>query len=179
MNAQTALIGGLLTLVGAGSLAQPAPAGASGRKPVMLLNRIAPSVSELYVATADGSNERKLLGDNTFDYHASYSPDGKWIVFTSERAGDGQADIYRVHPDGTGLEQLTDSPALDDQATLSPDGTQLAFMSTRDQHTANVWLLNLKTRKLRSLTASVTVPVAGEPDKPNGYFRPSWSPDGK
>ena len=179
MNAQTALIGGLLTLVGAGSLAQPAPAGASARKPVMLLNRIAPSVSELYVATADGSNERKLLGDNTFDYHASYSPDGKWIVFTSERAGDGQADIYRVHPDGTGLEQLTDSPALDDQATLSPDGTQLAFMSTRDQHTANVWLLNLKTRKLRSLTASITVPVAGEPDKPNGYFRPSWSPDGK
>jgi|GEM_PF-7056507 len=86
MNAQTALLGGLLTLVGVGSLAQPALAGASARKPVMLLNRIAPSVSEPYVATADGSNERKLLGTNTFDYHASYSPDGKWIVFTSGRA---------------------------------------------------------------------------------------------
>ena len=101
MNAQAALIGSLLTLVGAGSLAQPAPAGASARKPMMLLNRIAPSVSELDVATAEGLNERKLLGNNTFDYHASYSPDGKWIVSTSERASDGQADIYRLHPDGT------------------------------------------------------------------------------
>ena len=89
MNAQTALIDGPLTLVGAGSLAQPAPAGASARKPVMLLNRIAPSVSELYVATADGSNERKLLGNNTFHYHASYSADGNWLVFNSERAGPG------------------------------------------------------------------------------------------
>ena len=92
-------------------------------------------------------------------------------LLTLVGAGDGQADIYRLHPDGTGLEQLTDSPALDDQATLSPDGTQLAFMSTRDQHTANIWLLNLKTRKLRNLTGQPG--IAGEADKPNSYFRPA------
>ncbi len=169
----------LLMLLGVSAVAQPAPSVASkrssGKKSVMLMNRISPSSSGLYIANADGTNERKLFAANTFDYHAAFSADGKWIVFTSERAGDGQADIYRVHPDGTGLEQLTNSAALDDQATLSPDGTQLAFMSTRDQHTANVWLLDLKTRKLRSLTA----PLAGEQNKPNGYFRPSWSPDGR
>jgi Tol biopolymer transport system component len=55
----------------------------------------------LYVANADGSGERPLLGTSGFDYNASFSPDGEWIVFTSERAGSGQADIYRVRPDGS------------------------------------------------------------------------------
>lgn len=146
-------------------------------KGVMLMNRIGPSASELYVADADGTNERKLLASSGFDYHASYSPDGKWIVFTSERKGDGQADLYRVHLDGTGLEQLTDSPAADDQGALSPDGTQLAFVSSRSTYKANIWMLDLKTRRLRNLTGQPELP--GDPTKPNAFLRPSWSPDGK
>ncbi len=67
------------------------------------MNRIGPSASELYIANVDGTAERKLFATSGFDYHASYSVDGKWIVFTSERNGNGQADLYRVHSDGTGL----------------------------------------------------------------------------
>lgn len=156
---------------------QPTQKRIAEKKPIMLMNRIGPSTSDLYVANADGTAERKLLSANTFDYHASFSADGQWVVFTSERNGDGQADIYRVHPDGTGLEQLTDSPALDDQATLSPDGSQLAFVSTRQQRTANIWILDLRTRKLRNLTGQPG--ITGQPNKPDGYFRPAWSPDGK
>lgn len=79
------------------TMAQPlatSPQKQSSQKPVMLMNRIAPSVSALYVANTDGSGEHKLLTTDTFDYHASFSADGRWIVFTSERVGDGQADIY-------------------------------------------------------------------------------------
>jgi len=58
---------------------------------VMLMNRIGPSVSDLYVANADGSAKHRLLPVSGFDYHATtYSLDGKWIVFTSERIGYGQ-----------------------------------------------------------------------------------------
>lgn len=125
----------------------------TGAKDVMLMNRIGPSTSDLYLANADGTDEHKLFVHSGFDYHASFSGDGRWVVFTSERNGFGQADIYRARVDGTGLEQLTDNPALDDQAALSPDAGQVAFVSTRENHTANVWLYNLRTKKSHNLTA--------------------------
>jgi Tol biopolymer transport system component len=131
----------------------------------ILLHRIGPSQSTLFVAHADGSLERPLLPNSGFDYNASFSADGKWIIFTSER--NGSADIYRVHPDGSGFERLTDDPAYDDQAALSPDGKQLAFVSSRGTGSADIWVLDLRTRKLHNLTHSPA------------NFRPSWSPDGK
>jgi len=146
-------------------------------KKVMLMNRIGPSSSELYVANSDGTNEQPLLSKSGFDYHASYSSNGQWISFTSERNGLGQADIYRVRPDGTGLERLTDSPALDDQSALSPDASEVAFVSTRISHTTNIWILDIKTRKLINLTGNSE--IQGDPAKPDGFFHPSWSPDGK
>ena len=146
-------------------------------KDVMLMNRIGPSTSDLYIANSDGTGEHKLFANSGFDYHASFSADGKWIVFTSERNGFGQADIYRVNQDGSGLERLTDSPALDDQASLSPDASQVAFVSTREKHTANIWILDVNTRKLHNLTAQTG--ITGDSTKPNGFFHPSWSPDGK
>jgi Tol biopolymer transport system component len=151
---------------------------AYAQKKVMLMNRLAPSGLVLYIATADGSGERPLFPTSGFDYNASFSPDGRWVVFTSERDGSGQADLYRVHPDGSGLERLTDDPALDDQAAFSPDGNQIVFVSTRgDHHTANVWILDLKTRKARNLTGSPELQAA--PGKLDGFFRPAWSPDGQ
>jgi len=155
----------------------PSAAPGDGTKRVMLMNRIGPSSSELYISNADGSDERKLLNNSVFDYHASYSSDGQWIVFTSERNGAGQADIYRARADGSAIERLTDSDAIDDQAVLSPDGTLLAFVSTRDGYKTNIWLLDLKTRQLRNLTGQAG--IQGDPDKPGGFFRPAWSPDGQ
>jgi hypothetical protein len=65
---------------------------ALGKQGVFFMNRIAPGTSELYIANADGSDERKLLGNSSdFDYHATFSPDGQWITFTTERNGDGNS----------------------------------------------------------------------------------------
>jgi Tol biopolymer transport system component len=130
----------------------------------ILLYRIGPSQSTLFIANADGSDERPLLPNSGFDYNASFSADGKWIIFTSERGG--SADIYRAHPDGSGLERLTDDPAYDDQGALSPDGKQLAFVSSRGTGSADIWVLDLQTKKVRNLTRAPA------------NFRPSWSPDG-
>ena len=144
----------------------------------LLMNRLGPSQMVLYIANADGAGERPLFGPSGFDYNASVSSDGLWIVFTSERAGSGQADIYRVRPDGSGLERLTNDPDLDDQAAMSPDGGHVAFVSTRGSHTANIWILDLNTRQARNLTGGRTPAGAADTGTLNGFFRPSWSPDG-
>jgi Tol biopolymer transport system component len=149
----------------------------SRKKGVMLMNRIGPSASELYIANADGTDERKLLQGSVFEYNASFSADGKWIAFTSERDGFGQSNIYRARADGTDIERLTDDPAVDDAAALSPDGARVAFVSTRGSHRANIWVLDIKSGRLRNLTGAA--PIQGDPDKPDGFFRPSWSPDGQ
>jgi Tol biopolymer transport system component len=130
----------------------------------------APLNLDVYLADADGSNPKPLLPHPGQDYNASFSPDGRWVLFTSTRGGGG-ADLYRVRTDGTDLERLTDSPAFDDQAALSPDGRSVAFVSDRAGQ-ADLWLLDLPTRKLRKLTG-------GDPRGPGGNFRPAWSPDGR
>src|SRR5262252_3096426 len=107
----------------------------------VLFNRFRMPEIEIMIADADGKNERVLAPHEEIEYSPSYSPDGKWVVFTQERGG--LADIYRIHPDGSGLERLTDDPALDDQGALSPDGRSLALVSTRGDGTANLWLLDL------------------------------------
>src|SRR5258708_37082526 len=75
-----------------------------------------PLNTDIFIADSNGSNARPLLAHPGLDYNASFSHDGNWILFTSER--NGSADIYRVHPDGSGLEQLTNDPSFDDQAAL-------------------------------------------------------------
>lgn len=144
---------------------KPAIAGDPAR---LQFSRVGPTRIGLFLAAADGSNEHALLPADSLDYNPSFSADGKWIVFTSER--NGSADIFRVHPDGSGVERLTDNPAFDDQAALSPDGSTLAFVSTREGGFANLWLEDLSSPSPR------VRPIA----KTNaGTFRPCWSPDGK
>ena len=152
-------------------------ARAGAQQGVMLMNRIGPTSSILYVSNADGTGEHPLLRTPGLDYHASWSSDGHWVVFTSERDGLGQANIFRVHPDGSGLERLTDDPALDDQAMLSPDGKRLAFVSTRGSHRANVWILDLASKRLTSLT--MRPGLQGDTTKPDAFLRPAWSPNGQ
>jgi len=125
----------------------------------------APLNTDLFVANADGSGALPLSPHPANDYNGSFSADGCWIVFTSER--NGSADVYRISAEGTGLERLTDYIGFDDQGALSPDARTLAFVSTRSG-SADIWLLDLATRRLLNLT-----------NHPAGDFRPAWSPDGE
>ncbi|PSR82363.1 hypothetical protein BD289DRAFT_483885 [Coniella lustricola] len=152
----------------------------AGKKGIFYQNRIAPSGSALFVANADGSGAVQIQANQTnpFDYHASWTPDGKSIIFTSERRADGQADIYRINADGTGLETLVATSAHDDAGVLSPDGTKLAFVSTYGNNTANIWVADLADGTSYNLT-DTDLTRAADQTGPTGHFRPSWSPDGE
>ena len=151
--------------VAAGAQQRSGPSQRPQQSYALAVASFAPLNADVFIADADGRNERPFLPDRALDYNASFAPDGKWIVFTSTRSG--SADIYRARPDGTNLEKLTNSPAFDDQGALSPDGRWLAFVSSRSGQ-ADIWTLELKSGDLRNVTSS-----------PRGDFRPQWSPDGE
>jgi Tol biopolymer transport system component len=171
----------LLACVAIGGVWIAIPAGAdAATKGTMLLDRVGPVTSDLYISNADGSGEHRLLPTDGFDYHASFSKDGQWIVFTSERDGLGQSNLYRVKVDGTDLQRLTDHIGVSDAAVFSPtDPNVIAFVSSRkgekDWGTVNIWTLNIATGALKNVTGAIKF----DPSKPHSYFRPSWSPDGK
>jgi Tol biopolymer transport system component len=147
------------------SLALATTHAQTAAKHKVLFNRFRVPEIAVFIADADGQHERALTPHHESEYSPSITYDGKWVVFTDERAG--QSDIYRAHPDGSGLERLTTDPAFDDQGALSPNGATLAFVSTRADGYANIWLLDITSGKYRNLT-------------PGAYasLRPAWSPDG-
>ena len=89
-----------------------APAGGQNTRPApdqrytVAFASVAPLNTDIFVAAGDGSGATPLLAHPELDYNASFSPDGRSIVFTSTR--NGTADIYRVGIDGASLQRLTD-----------------------------------------------------------------------
>ena len=61
---------------------------------------------DLYVVDPDGSNRKQLTFDRAAnETEPAASPDGRYIVFVSDRSG--ERGLYRIDTDGTGLMKLT------------------------------------------------------------------------
>ena len=85
-----------------------------------------PKNSEVYVAGRDGSNARKLSSHPAFDGWPLWSPDGRWVIFASNRGGPARiGQLWLVKPDGEGLRQLTSGDWGHIQPSFSFSGHQV------------------------------------------------------
>ena len=84
---------------------------------------------DIWVANADGSSPRRLTAHVARDVAPRFSPDGRWIAFTSNRMGNN--DVFVMPVTGGEPRQLT-FLSIDDQALYwTPDGKEVVFTSQR------------------------------------------------
>jgi Tol biopolymer transport system component len=67
---------------------------------------------------SDGSHRRRLTTDPARDMEPAFSPNGRWIVFHSLRAGD--PELYAIHPDGSGERRITHDRAIEESPDWAP-----------------------------------------------------------
>lgn len=75
--------------------------------------------NEIYTIKSDGSNDTDLTNNPALDIEPTFSPDGKWVAFSSNRYGN--FEMFVVRTDGSDLMQITDSSGKDSDPAWGPE----------------------------------------------------------
>ncbi len=128
--------------------------------------------ADLYMVEIQGGALSRLTSDIYDDRDPSWSPDGRFLVFSSDRSPQGRQGfhslyLYRI---GEGeLERLTVGSHNDYAPSWSPEGDRIAFSSDR-KGVFNLYILDVGEgdQSVHQLTNIIT-----------GAFDPDWSVDGR
>jgi len=86
-------------------------------------------LGDIWVVNEDGSNARRLTVHTARDVFPRFSPDGKWIAFSSARYGN--MDVFVIPAEGGEAKQLTYNSAGDNVVGWSRDSKRVVFSSAR------------------------------------------------
>lgn len=134
---------------------------------------------EVFVVAAASGRTRRITTTPEFEHDVSFSPDGRTLLYCSERGGD--SDIYEasVPPDRpasfTAGGPVTEKKVIDTAGdalfpTFSPDGKRIAYLDNR----RSVQVFDRETGK--SVTALKEGSIYSYAD---GDLSMQWSPDGR
>jgi Tol biopolymer transport system component len=124
---------------------------------------------DIFEADPDGTNLKRLTDAPGYDAEGSHSPDGKSIVFTSNR--DGDLEIYVMDADGKNQRRLTNGKGYDGGPFFSPDGKVILYRGDRRGDDK----MNLQIRMVGA-DGSNDLPIT---DNPLFNWCPYWLPSGK
>ena len=130
-----------------------------------------PSALDIYLFPQQGKTPKRLTDHPSLEYDPAVSPDGHWLVFTSERRG--RPNLFALDlKGGSEPHLLVDSEAMEDQAAFSPDQKFIFFVSSFSGN-ADIFRLPFRPGKTLSKDAKNLTHQAG------AELRPSISPDGR
>lgn len=148
-------------------------------------------LSHIWLASSDGSSVRQFTQGEKSSTSPSFSPDGRWLAFSSSRGGENQ--VWAIPVDGGEARQVTDAESGAGGFSWSPDGSRIAYLMT-DPETEEEKLRKKEKRdpifvdqnfKYAHIYVARFEPDASEPAEATrvteGHFHVSgydWSPDG-
>ncbi|HTD53197.1 MAG TPA: protein kinase, partial [Thermoanaerobaculia bacterium] len=86
-----------------------------------------------------GGSSKLLTEGSSIDRQPTYSPDGKRVLFSSNRSGN--LDLWILERPSGSLRQVTDDAAQDWDPAFTPDGKQILWSCNRRGH-LEVWAAN-------------------------------------
>ncbi|HEV8200868.1 MAG TPA: protein kinase [Candidatus Polarisedimenticolia bacterium] len=100
-------------------------------------------------ASGQGRAHRWITRGNASDRQPIFSPDGEWVMFSSNRSGN--LELWKVSITTGAIRRLTDDPAQDWDPAFTPDGRGMVWSSSRTGH-FEIWSGNADGTGARRLT---------------------------
>jgi Tol biopolymer transport system component len=145
-----------------------APSFSPDGRRLVAANYPGPSAAELKTELAEldlESGEARWLDPNPgLEWLASYSADGRWVIYNSSRTGG--SDLYRVRLADGRVERLTEDPRYEAHAQASGDGRRILFHRQIAGADYGLAILDVPTSKVMELPGT---------EREEAY--PAWSHD--